>query len=69
MRQSKTVLYSRLFMQIIIIFLGCMIVVQGLIREATFLYDFIGMAIIAYGIYRLYGTLILLLGGGKRDDR
>jgi len=63
MRPSKAVLYSGLFMQIIIVFLGLMILLQGLLREATFLYDFIGVAIIAYGVFRLYGTLSILLGG------
>ncbi len=69
MRPSKTVIYSRFFMQILIIFLGFMILIQGLIREAPLIYHFVGVAIIAYGAYRLYGTLILLLGGNGRDDR
>lgn len=56
-------------MQLLIIFLGFMILVQGLIRQATFIYDFIGAAIIAYGAYRLYGTIFLLLGGKIENDR
>ncbi|MBC7327114.1 hypothetical protein H5T87_03245 [bacterium] len=69
MRPSKAVLYSRLFMQIIIVFLGVLIVLQGIVREATLIYDFVGVAIVLYGIYRLYGTLQLLLKGEKSDER
>lgn len=69
MRPSKAFLYSRLFMQLLIIFLGFMILVQGLISQATFIYDFIGAAIILYGMYRLYGTILLLFGGKMENDR
>lgn len=67
MNLGKTVLYSRLFMQLLIIFLGLMIVVQGVLRKASFVYDFLGVAIIAYGAYRLYGTLILLFKGDGKN--
>jgi len=67
MNLGKTVLYSRLFMQLLIIFLGLMIVVQGVLRKANFVYDFLGVAIIAYGAYRLYGTLSLLFKGDGKN--
>jgi hypothetical protein len=66
MKTSKPLLYSRLFLEAIIITLGIIIVKQAFSLHALTGYLLIGLAIIAYGIFRLYGTLSLLLRG-KRD--
>ncbi|MBC7329175.1 hypothetical protein H5T88_02335 [bacterium] len=66
MKVSKPVLYSRLFLEVIIVALGIIIVKQAFLLHASTTYLLIGIAVIAYGIFRLYGTLILLLRG-KRD--
>jgi hypothetical protein len=66
MKTSKPLLYSRLFLEAIIITLGIIIVKQAFSLHASTPYLLIGLAIIAYGIFRLYGTLSLLLRG-KRD--
>jgi hypothetical protein len=66
MKVNKPVLYSRLFLEAIIIALGIIIVKQALSLHASTTYLSIGIAVIAYGIFRLYGTLVLLLRG-KRD--
>jgi hypothetical protein len=65
MKISKPVLYSRLFLEVIIIALGIIIVKQAFSLHASTGYLLIGLAVIAYGIFRLYGTLSLLLRGKR----
>ncbi|MGB9877416.1 MAG: hypothetical protein ACPLPS_06575 [bacterium] len=63
MKVSKPVLYSRLFLQIIIIFLGTLIIIQAFTTEASLTYRAVGFAVLAYGLFRFYQSLSLLFRG------
>lgn len=67
MKLGPLLLWTRLAMHILLIFLGGVIIVQGIERKAYPLYIALGIFICLYGIFRLRESLSLMRRGKDGD--